>query len=129
MDGFERLALVLAWAATIAVFGWLRPDSFLTWSNFATIFGSQSVIVVIALGLIIPLTAGDYDLSIANNLTFAATVLAVLNVNHRLADRARHRRRAGRGARHRRRQRVLRALFPHEFADRHAWASAPSCMG
>jgi ribose transport system permease protein len=84
VDWFERLALVLAWAATIAVFGYLRPDSFLTWSNFATILGSQSVIVVTALGLIIPLTAGDYDLSIANNLTFAATLLAVLNVNHGL---------------------------------------------
>jgi ribose transport system permease protein len=81
---FERLALVIVWAATIAVFGYLRPDSFLTWSNFATILGSQAVIVVTALGLIIPLTAGDYDLSIANNLTFAATLLAVLNVNHGL---------------------------------------------
>ena len=57
IDGFERLALVFVWAATIAVFGYLRPDSFLTWSNFATILGSQSVIVVTALGLIIPLTA------------------------------------------------------------------------
>lgn len=84
-DWFERLALLLVWAATIALFGYLRPDSFLTWSNFATIFGSQSVIVVIALGLIIPLTAGDYDLSIASNLTFAGTLLAVLNVNHGLS--------------------------------------------
>lgn len=84
-DWFERLALLLVWAATIALFGYLRPDSFLTWSNFATILGSQSVIVVIALGLIIPLTAGDYDLSIASNLTFAGTLLAVLNVNHSLS--------------------------------------------
>ena len=84
IDGFERLALVFVWAATIAVFGYLRPDSFLTWSNFATILGSQSVIVVTALGLIVPLTAGDYDLSIANNLTFAATLLAALNVNYGL---------------------------------------------
>lgn len=84
-DWFERLALLLVWAATIALFGYLRPDSFLTWSNFATILGSQSVIVVVALGLIVPLTAGDYDLSIASNLTFAGTVLAVLNVNHGLS--------------------------------------------
>jgi ribose transport system permease protein len=82
---FERLALILVWVATIALFGFLRPESFLTWSNFATILGSQSVIVVTALGLIIPLTAGDYDLSIASGLVFAGTVLAVLNVNHGLA--------------------------------------------
>ena len=45
-EWFERFALVLVWALTIALFGFLRPDSFLTWSNFATILGSQSVIVV-----------------------------------------------------------------------------------
>ena len=82
VEWFERLALVLVWALTIALFGLLRPESFLTWSNFATILGSQSVIVVTALGLIIPLTAGDYDLSIASGLTFAGTLLAVLNVNY-----------------------------------------------
>lgn len=82
VEWFERLALVLVWALTIALFGFLRPESFLTWSNFATILGSQSVIVVTALGLIVPLTAGDYDLSIASGLTFAGTLLAVLNVNH-----------------------------------------------
>src|SRR5260370_41719907 len=82
VDWFERLALLLVWGVTIAIFGALRPDTFLTWSNFSTILGSQSVIVVIALGLIIPLTAGDYDLSIASGLTLAATVLAVVNVNH-----------------------------------------------
>ena len=42
VDWFERLALVIVWAVTIAVFGYLRPDSFLTWSNFATILGSQA---------------------------------------------------------------------------------------
>src|ERR1700736_3892680 len=84
VDWFERLALILVWGVTIAIFGALRPDTFLTWSNFSTILGSQSVIVVIALGLIIPLTAGDYDLSIASGLTLAATVLAVVNVNHGL---------------------------------------------
>jgi len=32
------------------------------------------------LGLIVPLTAGDYDLAIAGNLTLSAMVIAVLNV-------------------------------------------------
>jgi ribose transport system permease protein len=81
-DWLERFALVLVWATTIAVFGALRPESFLTWSNFSTILGSQAVVVIITLGLIIPLTAGDYDLSIASCLTLAGTVLAVLNVRH-----------------------------------------------
>jgi ribose transport system permease protein len=78
-DWLERFALVLVWAAIIVLFGSLRPESFLTWSNFSTILGSQAVIVVIALGLVVPLTTGDYDLSIASNLTLAGTVLAFLN--------------------------------------------------
>jgi len=78
-DWLERFALVLVWAAIIVVFGVLRPESFLTWSNFSTILGSQAVIVIIALGLVVPLTCGDYDLSIASNLTLAGTVLALLN--------------------------------------------------
>src|ERR1700751_3109715 len=81
-DWLERFALVLVWATTIAVFGALRPDSFLTWSNFSTILGSQAVIVIITLGLVVPLTAGDYDLSIASGLTLAGTVLALLNARH-----------------------------------------------
>jgi ribose transport system permease protein len=80
-DWLERFALVLGWAAIIAVFGMLRPESFLTWSNFSTILGSQAVIVIIALGLVVPLTSGDYDLSIASNLTLAGTVLALLNAS------------------------------------------------
>ena len=79
-EWLERFALVLVWAATIAVFGALRPESFLTWSTFSTILGSQAVIVILALGLVVPLTCNDYDLSIASNLTLAGTVLALVNV-------------------------------------------------
>jgi ribose transport system permease protein len=79
-EWLERFALVLVWAATIAVFGALRPETFLTWSTFSTILGSQAVIVILALGLVVPLTCNDYDLSIASNLTLAGTVLALVNV-------------------------------------------------
>jgi len=81
VDQFERFGLVIAWALCIGVFGWLRPETFLTWSNFATMLGSQAVLVVVTLGLIIPLTAGDYDLSIASTLTLSSMMIAVLNVN------------------------------------------------
>jgi ribose transport system permease protein len=76
----ERIGLILAWAAVIGVFTYLRPGLFFTTQNFATIFSSQAVLVVLALGLLLPLTAGDYDLSAAAVLTLASTLLAVLNV-------------------------------------------------
>ena len=80
IDRGERYGLVIAWLVVILIFGILRPTSFLSWANFSTIFGSQAVLVVLTLGLIVPLTAGDYDLSIAGNLTLSAMTIAVLNV-------------------------------------------------
>jgi ribose transport system permease protein len=77
----ERFGLVIVWVATILFFGFLRPDSFLNWGTFSTIFGSQAVLVLVTLGLIIPLTANDFDLSIASVLTLSSMMIAVMNVN------------------------------------------------
>ena len=75
----ERFGLVVVWLAVIAIFGALRPETFLTWSNFSSIFGSEAVLVIVTLGLIIPLTAGDFDLSIAQTLTFVSMLTALLS--------------------------------------------------
>lgn len=77
----RRLALPVAWVGVIALFGALEPDTFLTAANFETIFGSQAVLAVVTLGLLIPLTAGDYDLSVASVISLSAMVVALLNVN------------------------------------------------
>jgi ribose transport system permease protein len=82
LDFGERLALPFAWLAIIIVFGVIRPSVFLTAANFETIFSSQAVLAVITLGLIVPLTAGDYDLSIASVTGMSAMIIAVLNVLH-----------------------------------------------
>jgi ribose transport system permease protein len=77
-----RYALVFAWIAVAIVFSILRPNTFATWSNATTILGSQSVLVVLTLGLILPLTVGEFDLSVGSNLAFSSVIVAVLNVNH-----------------------------------------------
>lgn len=76
----ERFGLLGVWLLIILVFGLLSPGSFLTGSNFATMFGSQAVLVVLTLGLLIPMTAGDYDLSVAGTLTLSSMLVAILNV-------------------------------------------------
>lgn len=76
----ERFALVAAWLLLIAIFGTLMPDSFLSWRSFSTLFGSQAVLVVLTLAIIIPLTSGDFDLSGASTLTMSCMLIAVLNV-------------------------------------------------
>jgi ribose transport system permease protein len=78
----QRLALPFAWVAVIVVFGALRPDTFLSGENFASIFGTNAVLLVLTLGLLVPLTAGDYDLSIAATLSLSTMVIAILNVDH-----------------------------------------------
>lgn len=76
---FERFGLILVWLAVIALFGAMRPDAFLTWSNFSSIFGSEAVLVIVTLALLIPLTAGDFDLSVAQTLTFVSMLTAILS--------------------------------------------------
>ncbi|MCZ8516306.1 ABC transporter permease [Paenibacillus filicis] len=78
----ERYALVGAWLLVIVIFGILSPDNFLTTANFSTILGSQAVLVVLALGLLIPMTTGDFDLSVGSVLTLSTMIIAVLNVQH-----------------------------------------------
>jgi ribose transport system permease protein len=66
----------------VAIFGALRPDTFLTVGNMGTIFGSDAVLVVLTLGLLLPLRAGDYDLSVAGTLTLSAMMVGLLNGGH-----------------------------------------------
>jgi ribose transport system ATP-binding protein len=80
----ESSALVVALIVLRAIFGVLAPDTFLSWGNITTMLGSQSVLVILTLALIIPLTAGDLDLSIASVLNLSAMMVGVLNVYHHL---------------------------------------------
>jgi ribose transport system permease protein len=74
-----RWGILVAWAIVIAVFGYLRPDTFLTTSNFSTIFGSQAVLLILSIALMIPLTAGEYDLSVAGTLGISLILTQYLN--------------------------------------------------
>ncbi|HEY2044314.1 MAG TPA: ABC transporter permease [Jatrophihabitans sp.] len=78
----QRVALPFAWLLLIIGFGIHSPKTFLTAANFQTMFGSQAVLLVLTLALIIPLTAGDYDLSVASVMGLSAMLVAVLNVRH-----------------------------------------------
>lgn len=75
----ERFALLIGWAIITGIFAVLIPDTFLTWRTFSTLFGSQAVLVVLSLALMVPLISGDFDLSSASTLVFAAMLVAVLN--------------------------------------------------
>jgi ribose transport system permease protein len=73
-----RYAVVLALIAMIVGFSVLRPDTFFTRANFESILVTESVLVILALGVTIALAAGEFDLSIAAVVGFSAGLLAHL---------------------------------------------------
>ncbi len=75
----EKYALVAALVALFLIFGALLPNTFFTWANVSTMLGSQAILVFLTLALIIPLTAGDFDMSAAAVLTMSTMTVAVLN--------------------------------------------------
>jgi ribose transport system permease protein len=70
--------LVLVYLA----FALAEPATYPTVSNLATMLASQAVLVLVTLGLLLPLTAGDYDLSVGAMVGLSAMIIAVLNVQH-----------------------------------------------
>lgn len=69
----------LAWGLLVLIFALLRPATFPTVGTFGSIFGSEAVLVVVTLGLLVPLRAGDYDLSVAGTLTLSSMIIGRLN--------------------------------------------------
>lgn len=74
-----RYAVVLALIAMVIGFSLARPDTFFTSGNFKTIVQTQSVLVVLALGLTISLAAGEFDLSIGSMIGFSGALIAHLS--------------------------------------------------
>ena len=77
---FERFALLGVWVILIALFSAVMPQSFFSWGNFSIMFASYAPAALLALAIIVPLTAGDYDLSVGATLTLSASTIGVLNV-------------------------------------------------
>jgi ribose transport system permease protein len=74
-----RYAVVLTLVAMVLVFSLLRPDTFFTMGNFKAILVTQSVLIILALGLTITLAVGEFDLSIASMLGFSGGLVAYLS--------------------------------------------------
>jgi ribose transport system permease protein len=77
----EKYGLIGAFIILLLVFNAVSPGRFLTWSNVSAVLGSQAVLVVLTLSLVITLATDMYDLSAASVLVFCNMLIAVLNVN------------------------------------------------
>jgi ribose transport system permease protein len=72
----SRMGGLYVWVGLMVLFALWVPDTFLTSSTVRTIGANQAVTFIAALGLIIPLAAGIFDLSFAATLG-VASVLAL----------------------------------------------------
>jgi ribose transport system permease protein len=73
-----RYAGLFVWALLIAVFAVWVPDTFLTADTAKGIASDQAVTGILALAAIVPLIAGGFDLSVAQNLGVSAVVCSAL---------------------------------------------------
>lgn len=79
-DILQKYAVIVVWIILFIVYSVLMPETFCTWMNVRTILGSQAVLVICAMAILVPIIAGDYDMSVAANLTLVNIVVAKLNV-------------------------------------------------
>jgi ribose transport system permease protein len=66
----------------IAFFSIVRPQTFPTIGDFQTIVSTQSVLAILALGTVLPLVTGEFDLSVGSMVSFSAILTAKLVSTH-----------------------------------------------
>ena len=67
--GFDRFSGVYVWAALIVVFSLWIPSLFFQLDNAKTVLAFQAISAIVALGLIVPVASGAFDLTIAGTMT------------------------------------------------------------
>jgi ribose transport system permease protein len=80
VDLTRRYGIIVVWLGVIAVFSALRPNTFFTLGNLQTIAGSQAVLVVLTLGLLVPFAVGEFDVSVSGTLGISLVLVGYLNV-------------------------------------------------
>jgi ribose transport system permease protein len=78
----SKYALIGVWLAMSGVYLAIMPDKFGRASSVQAIFGSQQVLVFLAMAALSTLIVGEFDLSVASVMGLAATIIPVLSGVH-----------------------------------------------
>jgi ribose transport system permease protein len=81
LPGLHQASALYLLAAIFLLFGLWIPNTFLTATTFKVVGGDQVVVAVLALALLIPLTAGVFDLSVGNMLAFSLVIVSWFQAN------------------------------------------------
>jgi ribose transport system permease protein len=73
---FRNISALYIFAVMFIVFAIWVPDTFLQWTTWKALLDSQAVTAILAVGLVIALSAGAFDLAIGTELGFGAIFVA-----------------------------------------------------
>lgn len=74
----QRYAGVLVLLAMVIVFTIISPDRFMTYDNWIGILAGSAILGILAVGLLAPLSAGVFDISIGGAMTLAVVAVTWL---------------------------------------------------
>jgi ribose transport system permease protein len=75
---FRNISALYVFAAIFILFSIWVPDTFLAWNTWKALISSQAITALLAVGLVIALSAGAFDLSIGAALGFGSILVAWL---------------------------------------------------
>jgi ribose transport system permease protein len=76
LPGLGRASVLYLLALILVIFGLWIPDTFLSQATFKIVLGDQVVIGILGLGLLVPLSAGAFDLSCGAMLAFSLVIMS-----------------------------------------------------
>lgn len=77
----QKYAIIIVWLILAIAFSIWMPGVFNSLRNIRTLLGAQAVLVIASLAVLIPIIAGDYDMSVAATLTVVNISVAKLNID------------------------------------------------
>jgi ribose transport system permease protein len=83
--GVRRISAVYLWASFMVLFTILAPDTFLTDTTIKLVFSEGVITCVLALAFLVPLAAGQYDLSIGAVMSFGLAISVYLQLHSGIA--------------------------------------------
>jgi ribose transport system permease protein len=78
---FRNISAIYIFAVMFIVFSIWVPNTFLQWNTWKALLDSQAVTAILAVGLVIALSAGAFDLAIGTELGFGAIFVGWLLVD------------------------------------------------
>lgn len=72
----RNIGVLYLYALTWIIFSAWIPDTWLTWLTHRSVMNQNAILLVVALGLLIPLSAGVFDLSIAGTVSASAVTVS-----------------------------------------------------